>query len=116
MRILILATSALALTACTSHDMFAPHYTPKTYHQSASHHGGYAHHGYAHNKAQNNHFSGHQGYKVSAPVDVYPTGYQHAAHHPAYHGGVPALRGSQHHARNKAQVYGNLGAIMYDVE
>ncbi|WP_371396616.1 porin family protein [Fretibacter rubidus] len=123
MRIILLTSCALALSACTSSDLFSPqswNQNAQSYntHSQSAQHGTYNGYNQAHHGAQNSYvYPGHQT-AFGAPVYVNPQGYAvphygQAAHHGAYHGrpGVPALRG-----RSQPRVYGNLGFIHYDVD
>lgn len=124
MRLLVLSASALALTACSSPRYFAANDYHQTGHhaghQSAATYYGAAQQGvYGNQQLQNTHYGVGSGYNVSGPVDVYPSGIahnKHAGHHAQAHHGIPALRGSHAHAQNRPQYYGNLGAVMYDVD
>lgn len=133
MRLILLASAALTLSACSSFDMFGSGFgNQSSNHTSAVHNGSGAYgvqqsnHAYQghQTQVQNSYAYTGQAPSYGGPVHVNPvgrnqTGYTQLGHNQVGHGnngaGVPALRGLSK-INAGPRFYTNLGAILYDID
>lgn len=132
MRILLLAVSAAALSACSSYDLFAPEYGQQNA-GVANACSGLVYSACGYNNAAPGVYGGglapapsasdlqpYSGYNA-APEYVYPVaqaGYHnmnHGAHQSAPNVNIPAIRGSGYEGVSAPRYYTNIGGVMYDV-
>lgn len=131
MRLILLATAAAALSACSPSSLFGSNFgfgQQNTFQSTAQHAGAYQGGG-AYGTQQSQRYAsnyGHQtqvqnGYAYSgqapaygAPVHVNPTGHN-AGGYPQNNVGVPGLRGLSK-VNSGRRFYTNLGGMMYDVD
>lgn len=127
-RVFVLGVAGLALSACSSHDLFAPEFGPKAQHHQGHYQSQYQHAAQHSVQLPQAVYEGAH-YQYSGPVhDVTPYSYSVAqSTHQGYQvpqqlgpqhynagQGMPSLRGA-HHPRGY-DIYANLGGIKYDVD